>query len=485
MDYIMKVLIGFYSEEANAYSNKICRIQDFNLKYGEDVKTEMYVKDLFEKEGIELIPTIHADGYAQGLVRKDAFDFIENCILSTLKENLNEVDGIFLFLHGASNVVGLEGESGEHHIAREIRKITGPFLPIAVVMDPHGNVTQEMCDLVNIVTCYRQSPHTDRQEMFTKTARLLIQLLKNRKDIKPVYQRVPIVLGGERCVSTDEPLVSINKMLDEEEKSDKILSACYHIGYTRQDSFLCCAAVTVVPSSPENTEYAENVSAKIADYVFSRRKDFHFSGNTMEPEEALDSVLQFQGSPVFLTDSGDNLTAGGTGYNTLVLKQLLGKKSLNNKKCLIAAITDPGCVEFLLGYDIGAHVEFDLGTEADPYSGKVKIKGTIIQKGNVNSYRKTMVNIGETVTVSMDDFDIDIIVSNKGISYNETHQFEAAKIDPESYDVVIVKQGYIFPDLIKISKYSVMSLTEGTTYQYTERLPRRRSYRPIFPVDNI
>jgi len=96
-----------------------------------------------------------------------------------------------------------------------------------------------------------------------------------------------------------------------------------------------------------------------------------------------------------------------------------------------------------------------------------------------------MVNIGETVTVSMDDFDIDIIVSNKGISYNEAHQFEAAKVNPECYDVVIVKQGYIFPDLIKISKYSVMSLTEGTTYQYTERLPRRRSYRPIFPVDNI
>ncbi|MBW7571954.1 hypothetical protein [Caproiciproducens faecalis] len=31
--------------------------------------------------------------------------------------------------------------------------------------------------------------------------------------------------------------------------------------------------------------------------------------------------MDYQGKPVFLTDSGDNATAGGAGYNTLVQGQ--------------------------------------------------------------------------------------------------------------------------------------------------------------------
>src|SRR5699024_9014587 len=92
---------------------------------------------------------------------KDAFDFILDRMLKKVKEHLLEIDGIYLYLHGASKVVDLEGDAAEHMILQEIRKITGPYMPIAVVMDPHGNLSQNLVDNTTIVRTYRHSPHTD------------------------------------------------------------------------------------------------------------------------------------------------------------------------------------------------------------------------------------------------------------------------------------------------------------------------------------
>lgn len=134
------------------------------MKTGEDVVDALYVRDLFEEAGIEVIPTIYADGRAGGRVTREAFDFILEQFLNGVREHIDEIDGMFFFLHGASNVLGLEGGSGEHTIIREIRKLIGPYLPIAMVMDPHGNLSQEQADNCQIIRTFRHSPHTDRPD---------------------------------------------------------------------------------------------------------------------------------------------------------------------------------------------------------------------------------------------------------------------------------------------------------------------------------
>ncbi len=482
----MKVLTGLFTAESNVYSGKLSGIEDFQLKFGEGVKKEILVNNFFKENGIEIIPTIYADGAALGMVERSAFDFIENKILEELRKYCAEIDGIFLFLHGASYVQGLEGDSGEHHIVREIRKITGPYLPICVVMDPHGNVSEELCRSCNMVTTYRNSPHTDRAESFHKAAGILVRYLKDRTagEIHPSYVRVPIILGGERCVSADEPLASINKMLDKEEKDERILSACYHIGYTRQDNYLCCAGVTVIPSREEYADYAGKAAKKIADYAFSKRHEFHFSGTAMEPDDAIQAAFETDGL-VFITDSGDNQTAGAPGNNTWLLKRLMMEKNTRDKKILIASIFDPKAEEILKNIPEGERVNISVGIDENELSAPVGMKGTVVKQGQVNSYRKTKENIGSVTAVKMDNCNITVMVSEKSISYNEIQQFEASGVNPSDYDIVAVKQGYIFPQLEAISQRSIMILTQGTTYQYTEHLPRKRCYRPIFPVDDI
>jgi microcystin degradation protein MlrC len=58
-------------------------------------------------------------------------------------------------------------------------------------------------------------------------------------------------------------------------------------------------------------------------------------------------------------------------------------------------------------------------------------------------------------------------------------------VSVDDYDVVVVKQGYIFPELKEAGKFCVMSLTNGATPQDTRIIPFKKIMRPMFPIDNI
>lgn len=336
----MKVLVGHFNSESNEHSYQNMGFDNFIFKYGEESIDVMGVRDIFEKQKMELIPSIYANGHPGGLITKDAFDFILNRILVSVKEHLADLDGIYLYLHGASKVRDLEGGSAEHKILSEIRKITGPYMPIAVVMDPHGNLSQNLVGHATIIRCFRHSPHTDIVETHRIVAELLVDVLQNRRSITPIYRKVPMMLEGERAVSTDEPMVSINKYLDELEKDPRILSASFHIGYILHDGDKLGCSIIVVPSDDKYADYANEIADNIYDFVVARRFHFHFHGVVDYPEAALTRALEYEGSPVFLTDSGDNCGAGGDGYSNYILRQLMEKEDYNQKNILVAGIID-------------------------------------------------------------------------------------------------------------------------------------------------
>ena len=116
----MKVLVGRFSSESNEHSRSLMSLDKFILKYGEDCIDSMYCRDIFEKNGIELIPSIGAIGHPHGPVTLQAYEFIVDKFKQSVKEHLHEIDGIFLFLHGASKVIGLQGGSAELDGHRQI-----------------------------------------------------------------------------------------------------------------------------------------------------------------------------------------------------------------------------------------------------------------------------------------------------------------------------------------------------------------------------
>lgn len=481
----MKVMVGHFSSESNEHSVSKMTFDKFIFKFGEEALDALHVRDIFEDEEIELIPAIVAIGHPHGPVTKDAFDFIYSRFIQTVKEHLHEIDGIYLFLHGASQVIDLPGGSAEHAIVRGIRQEVGPHLPIAVCMDPHGNLSDELVDNVQILRCYRESPHVDAIETKRFVARELVDLLHHREDIHPVYYRIPVIIGGERSVSFVEPVKSFNKLCDEAEKDGRIRSASYHVGYLRHDGDKLGNSVVVVPQTKKDTEFAREWALKIRDYVYSRRDDFEFYGNVAEPDEALRQVVEYEGRPTFIQDSGDNVGSGADGFSTLLLRKILNLKDFHDKEFLVSGIVDQAAHQYLKGKAVGDSVNFTLGKDYDELSEPVTVKGRLIAKGlGSKAYRKKT-DIGAVYTVKFDDYPVSVIVEYDAIQYLMPEQYEESGLNMADYDVFVVKQGYISEEFRTICAHYCMALTPGPTYQRSERLEFKRIARPMWPYDEF
>lgn len=479
----MKVLVGLFTCESNANVPLKNEITQFVVDFGENVAKKARVDDVFAKEGVEIIPAIYASAGASGVIKKDCFEYIESCFVKAAKEHLNELDGIWLHLHGASEVE--EIGSGDHHILKALREVVGPYMPIAVVCDPHGNLTKEYVENCTIIRSYRESPHTDADETKKYVAKMLCDFLKNRQNIHAIYRKLPLILGGEQSVSTDEPVASINKYMDEMEKDPRVRSASWHVGYIRHDCPEAGCGIVVVPQNSEDQEYCEQKADELAKYVWDKRHEFHYTGFTAQPEEAMKMALEFKEKPVMITDSGDNTTSGSTGWNTYVLRQALAQKS--DKKFLFANICDPNAFAILNNLEIGATTDIKLGMNYDENSTSVDINVTVKAKGYLRGYMMHVHDAvyGHSVLVHINGTNIDVNVASTRQVMCEKHQFDACGIDWDNYDIIVVKQGYAFPEIKEKGKLVIMSLTNGATLQDTAKLPFKRIMRPMYPIDKI
>jgi len=481
----MKVLMGHFTLESNENVEGLTELDVFNLQFGENLVSEMHVGDIFRKNGIEIIPSLFADGHSAKVASKEAYRYIHDKIIRSVKENLDDLDGIYLFLHGASKIEDLPEGSGERQLLKDIRKLTGPYMPIAVVMDPHGNLTEEYVSNMTIGRSYRESPHTDIVETYQIVAQMLVDLLENKKSLKPQYRKLPFVLGGERSVSTDEPMVSINKKLDEIEKDPRILSVSFHVGYLRHDNFAAGSGLIAVPSDNKYIDYANNILNELYDFCVNKYAEFDYHGNALEIDKTLEKSIESDYKHVVVTDSGDNVTSGGTGENTYLLQQYLNLEKYNNKKLLFSAITDKELFHTIKQNKPKDYFEIELGDGENSLKEKVHLTVKIVNEGILQQTFGDTGNYGETITLSIKNKPIDIILIDQSISFADYHQFEAANVNMDEYNIIVVKQGYIFPDLNDYSDYSIMSLTGGATNQKTETIIFKQIQRPMLPFDQL
>ena len=482
----MKVLVGHFTTESNGNIPSLNNITNYDLVFGDKVIDKMQIREAFQSYGIEIIPSVYAGGGPSGVIDRETFNYIESCFLRSVREHLHEIDGIYLWLHGASEVDGLG--SGDHHILKEIRKIVGPYLPITVSCDPHGNLCKEYVESTQAIRSFRESPHTDMKETYQRVAKMLCEILTNRVHVHSVYRKLPLILGGEQSVSADEPVKSINTYMDELEKDPRIMSCSWHVGYIRHDTPVAGCGIVVVPSTEEDQEYAEETADKLAKYVWDKRHEFHYTGVTAKPDEALEMAIKAENKPAVITDSGDNTTSGATGWNTYVLRQFLNKKDYHGT-ALFASICDVKTCNQLLPMTDGEKAKINLGTDYDEMSRAVELEVVIKSHGEV--YRPHVIgsgvfeSVGNCVTVNIINTNIDIVITDHRQAYCCDYQFEQAGVVWTKYDVVVVKQGYIFPELKKQAGFYVMSLTDGATPQDTASIPFKLVQRPMYPIDNI
>ena len=105
----------------------------------------------------------------------------------------------------------------------------------------------------------------------------------------------------------------------------------------------------------------------------------------------------------------------------------------------------------------------------------LKLKGiiTAIEKGDKNAEVEVVVKVGS----------VSVIVTKKRKPYHRENDFTSLGLNPRNTDVLVVKIGYLVPELYDMRADWVMALTPGGVDQDLERLGYKRIQRPIFPLD--
>jgi microcystin degradation protein MlrC len=78
---------------------------------------------------------------------------------------------------------------------------------------------------------------------------------------------------------------------------------------------------------------------------------------------------------------------------------------------------------------------------------------------------------------------VHVILTRLRKPYHHEHDFTALSLDPRKADVVIVKIGYLEPELFAMAADWKLALTPGGVDQDLLRLGHRRIRRPMYPFD--
>ncbi|MBR2477808.1 MAG: MlrC C-terminal domain-containing protein, partial [Bacteroidales bacterium] len=143
-------------------------------------------------------------------------------------------------------------------------------------------------------------------------------------------------------------------------------------------------------------------------------------------------------------------------------------------KLIYASLPDKDFVAKAKEVGVGGKIDMVAGAEVDDrYAPPVRLKGTVtaIYDHPVNS--EVAVKVGS----------IDVIVTEIRKGFHKEHEFTKLGLNPRTADIVMVKIGYLEPELYNMQADWMMALTLGGVNQDLAGLPYQRINRPMYPID--
>ncbi len=468
----MKIVIGSLQCEGNSLTPIHTKFKDFDYAVGEAMYEEIQVVDFFKENGCEIVPTIYAHALPGGAVVKEDFLRLANELVDAIP--VVGIDGIWLYLHGAMYVE--EIGSGDTYLLKMVRDKVGYDIPISVAMDFHADNTDEIVKLANCITGFRTAPHCDHKETQIRAAQMLLTCIERNILPQPQMARANVVICGDAVQTSLEPLKSIMEMAEKFEREvPGMLSVQVFNGQPWIDEPYMGPSIVVTHAT--DVEVAKQYADILADKFYKVRHDFKFLIEAVEPEEAIRRAMEAEESQVFLSDSGDNTTAGAAGDNAYMINRLQEAGATN---VLIAGIADEAACEKCYQANIGDELTIQVGGSLDKNSETATITGKLIHRGDIVSY--TGGNAGPSAT--LDCGDMTVVVTKNRAAMCRPDIFASINLDYSPFKIVVVKLGYLFPELAAKAERAILAFTPGSSTERLEDMNMKKIRRPMFPLDD-
>ncbi|GIG88416.1 M81 family metallopeptidase [Plantactinospora endophytica] len=473
----LRIAVGGIHIESSTFSPHLSTADDFEVTRGDALLARYAWLSPAQPwaADVEWLPLVHARALPGGAVDAASYDAWAAEIVDGLAR-LGPVDGVLLDIHGAMSVVGRSDAEGD--LVTAVRSVIGPQPYVSAAMDLHGNVSPVLFAGCDLLTCYRTAPHVDVWETRERAARNLVEALRRGERPHKALVHVPILLPGEMTSTRVEPARGLYARIPEIEARDGIVDAAIWIGFAWADQPRCRGAVVVTGTDADATTGA---ARELGEHFWAARDEFAFVAPTGSMDECLDTALvavkEPERRPFFVSDSGDNPGAGGADDVTYALARMLARPEIRDGavRAVFASLVDRDAVAQVADLPTGSPVSVSVGGRIDARDpGPVRLDGVLEAVAeDPDGGRCVSVRVGG----------LSVFVTSRRMQYRQLASYERLGVPVDAVDLVVVKIGYLEPELFEAAGDWLLALTPGGVDQDIERLPYQNLLRPVFPLD--
>lgn len=439
--------------------------------------------------GWKIIPSVHMATLPSGMIDDPVVTMFEETLFADIARHLEQIDAIFLVLHGA--MVSTSREDVEGELLKRLRTELGERagrVPVVAVLDLHANVTQAMVDNSTLLVAYRENPHNDARQTAVRATEQLAQLFE-RPDVTQLHHPTRYVLPPTGVGSASEPMRSVLARARAIEAEDAdIVGINVMAGYSYADIAECGFSLNCATrgSAARAAAYLEELET-----ILEQNLAAGYPGDRdLEDVLALADALPPGDGPVLLVEPADNIGGGAPGDGTGILEPLLA----TGRGGIVAALADPEAVKACKTAGVGERVSVEIGGKTDRHHGRpVRFEGTVrhLSEGifdlenpqsHLASMGGTRIRMGESAVIENDQA-IVLLTSRKTAPMDLGH-LHSQGVRPEDADFVIVKAAVSHRDAydpIARASYNVDS--PGLCTSNLKRLPYERLKDKVIALD--
>jgi microcystin degradation protein MlrC len=482
----LKILIAECRQEVSSFNPVNTGMNDFIIGRGETFldshrgrRTEVGgALEVFAQAGVEVVGTYSAQLITSGgILAAEAWHSMESELLALVRASIDEIDGIYCALHGA--MATTDELDPEGYLLQEIRKISGPEIPIVASLDLHGILTNRMLENANAFTVYQTYPHEDFDSTGRRAARLLLKILQN--NVRPVTAvvRIPALVRGDEMITASGKIQkTVGRCVQLEESGETLSAAMIWSNPFTDVPELCSLALVTTDGDPE---FASHEAITLARTFWDDRAAMQ--AELCSIDDALAMANGVPGTAV-LVDAADATSSGASGDSNAILAAVLRRGFSGHG---LFPIVDAPAVQTAFAAGIGEIITVPLGGTLDPgrfppvqITGRVKM----LSDGQIRyeSHGFGPANAGPTAVLEVGTHIV--IVTSRQVSHFDRSLFLAHGQNPSNFDIVVQKSPhcphYCFRDwaaqLIGVD-------APGSTSANLPYLGHTVCHRPMYPME--
>jgi microcystin degradation protein MlrC len=426
--------------ETNTYSSRVAgrqQFQEFELLSGKAIVdhhrgTRSVVGGFLDACSHELAPTVTAGAWPAGPAPRE----VAEELLGRLHEGLaaaGPLDGLLLNLHGAMVAEGHPDMEGD--ILAVVRETAGE-LPVAAVLDLHGNPSTDLAARCEVLLAYDTYPHVDMWERGGEAARLLEAMLDGRR-LRTHAAKLPLLSSPLAQETSREPMLGLLELARRGSSRPGIARVSLLPGFPYSDVDRAGFSVLVVADEGADRE-ARMVLEELAAAVEARTGEFAVS--RPGPAEAVRRAATAPARPVVLADVADNIGGGSAGDGTAILAELL----VQQVEGAVVLITDAAVARRAAELGIGATVAAEVGGRTDRLHGApVPVEGVVeaVSDGRYRTSGTWMTGrefcMGTTAVLRCGG--VRLVIMGRATPPFHREQLTCVGIDPAACSVIAVK----------------------------------------------